>query len=189
MNSFLTEMKISKVCCQSCGASLDISEDVRFATCNYCHANLEIIHEPTITHSRLLENLDRRTANLAESVRVLELQNELEQLDRSWDIYREGALVRGKNGHVSEPSAGSSIIGGIVMIAFGIFFAVQAGSMGAPGIFPFFGVVMVLMAVFSMVKGSARASEFSSRQQQYEFTRRRLIGDIQHTKRRRNSAR
>ncbi len=78
-------MKITKVCCQGCGADLQIDETIRFATCNYCHARLEIVHDPMVTHTRLLEDIERNTEEIADNLRIVELQNELERLDRDWE--------------------------------------------------------------------------------------------------------
>lgn len=47
-------MKITKVCCQGCGADLEVDEEIRFVNCNYCGAKLEVVHDATTTHTRLL---------------------------------------------------------------------------------------------------------------------------------------
>ena len=67
-------MKITKVCCQGCGADLPVDESIRFGTCNYCHARLEIVHDPTVTHTRLLEDIALNTGRSADRLHVLELQ-------------------------------------------------------------------------------------------------------------------
>ena len=112
-------MKVTKVCCQGCGADLQIDESIRFVTCNYCNARLEVVHDATVTHTRQLDKIERTTDQLAGNMKVIELQNDLERLDREWDNQRNSLLVRGKNGHVSEPSSTGSMVGGVVMIVFG----------------------------------------------------------------------
>ena len=109
-------MKVTKVCCQGCGADLEIDESIRFVTCNYCGARLEVVHDATVTHTKQLANIERATERMASDIRVIELQNDLERLDREWNSQRNGLLVRGENGSLSEPSPVGSIVGGVVMI-------------------------------------------------------------------------
>lgn len=168
-------MNVTKVCCQGCGADLQIDESVRFVTCNYCHARLEVVHDATVTHTRQLDKIEKTTDQLANKVRVLELQNDLEQLDREWDSRRETLLVRNKHGNVSEPSAAGSMIGGMIAVVFGIFWISMASSMGAPGFFPLFGLVFIGAAVFGMINGTAKAGTFRDAQGAYESRRRELI--------------
>lgn len=175
-------MKITKVCCQGCGADLQIDESIRFVTCNYCHARLEVVHDSTTTHTRQLDKIERTTDQLANKVRVLELQNDLEQLDREWESKRQTLLVRNKQGSVSEPSAAGSMIGGIIAIVFGIFWIGMASSMGAPGFFPLFGLVFVGIAAFSMINGTVKAGTYRNEQGSYEVRRRELTERIEREK-------
>ena len=175
-------MKITKVCCQGCGADLQIDESIRFVTCNYCNARLEVVHDATVTHTRQLDKIEKTTDQLANKVKVLELQNDLEQLDREWDSRRQTLLVRNKHGAVSEPSSAGSLIGGMVMVAFGIFWTGTAASMGAPGIFPLFGLVFIGAAVFSMINGTAKAGTYQSELRDFETRRQQLIERIEREK-------
>jgi hypothetical protein len=175
-------MKVTKVCCQGCGADLQIDESIRFVTCNYCHARLEVVHDASVTHTRQLDKIEKTTDHLANKVRVLELQNDLEQLDREWDSRRETLLVRSKHGNVSEPSSAGSLIGGMVMIAFGIFWTGMAASHGAPAFFPLFGIGFIGFAIFNMVKGTAKADTFKSERGDFETRRRQLIARIEQEK-------
>ncbi|MES2659955.1 MAG: hypothetical protein V4689_15145 [Verrucomicrobiota bacterium] len=171
-------MKITKVCCQGCGADLQIDESIRFVTCNYCHARLEVVHDATVTHTRQLDKIEKTTDQLANKVRVLELQNDLERLDREWDNRRESLLVRNKNGHTSVPSSAGSLIGGMVMVGFGIFWIGMTSSHSAPGIFPLFGLVFIGFAIFNMVNGTAKAGAYKNHRSDYENQRQQLINRI-----------
>jgi DNA-directed RNA polymerase subunit RPC12/RpoP len=172
-------MKITKVCCQGCGADLQIDEFIRYVTCNYCNARLEVVHDPTVTHTRQLDKIERTTARLADNLKVIELQNDLERLDREWDNQRQGYLVRGKNGHVSEPSSVGTIIAGVIAIVFGIFWIGFTRSMGAPGFFSLFGLVFIGAAVFGMVIGTSKAKTYQNGLHQYEFQRQRLVARLE----------
>ena len=172
-------MKVTKVCCQGCGADLQIDESIRFVTCNYCHARLEIVHDPTVTHTRQLDKIEKTTDQLANKVRVLELQNDLERLDREWDNRRKSLLVRNKHGAVSEPSSASSLIGGMIMAGFGIFWIGMTGSIGAPSFFPLLGLLFIGLAVFSMIHGTTKAGAYKKGLDDYEARRRQLVNRIE----------
>lgn len=176
-------MKVTKVCCQGCGADLQIDDTLRFVTCNYCHTRLEVVHDTTVTHTRLLDKIEKNTGELAGKIKVLELQNDLERLDREWDSRRQTLLVRNKQGHISEPSSAGSMIGGIFAVVFGIFWIGMASSMGAPGFFPLFGIVFVGFAIFSMVNGMAKANAYRNHQGTYEIQREQLINRIERERR------
>ena len=114
--------QIVKLACQGCGADLEVSEGIRFMTCNFCGSKLEVVQDQSVTHTRLLEDI-------ADNLKVIELQNELEKMDREWAIRRESFMVSGKDGHRSIPSAvGSTVMGGIAIVS-GIFWMVMASSM------------------------------------------------------------
>jgi DNA-directed RNA polymerase subunit RPC12/RpoP len=97
-------MKLTLVRCQGCGAGLKINEMVRYVTCNYCNAQLEVVHEPTVTHTKLLEAVAQTTERLTTQVRIVELENELLKLEREWDQLRERSLPRDGHGKQVEPS-------------------------------------------------------------------------------------
>jgi hypothetical protein len=172
-------MKVTKVCCQGCGADLQIDESIRFVTCNYCNARLEVVHDATVTHTRQLDKIQRTTEQLAGNMKVIELQNDLERLDREWDNQRTSLLVRGKNGHVSEPSSTGSMVGGIIMIVFGVFWMSMVSSMHAPSFFPLFGLLFIGIAIFNMIHGTTKAGAYQSQLGDYEARRRQLIDRIE----------
>ena len=176
-------VKITKVCCQGCGADLQVDESIRFATCNYCHARLEIVHDPTVTHTRLLEDIGRTTERMAGNLRVIELQNDLERLDREWENHRESFMVTGKHGHRSLPSQAGSIVGGVVAIVGGIIWMSFAAGMGAPFPFPLFGLLFIGFALFSMINGTSKATGYRSAENAFMSRRKEIIRRIDESRR------
>jgi hypothetical protein len=176
-------MKITKVCCQGCGADLEVDEDIRFVNCNYCGARLEVVHDSTTTHTRLLEKLEKRSDEMAGDLKVIRLQNDLEKLDREWDREMEGFMVTGENGERSIPSTGGSIVGGVVAIVAGVIWMGFAGSIGAPGPFVMFGFVFIGFALFGMVRRSAKAGNYQSAHERMQGRRARLVAQIESAKR------
>jgi hypothetical protein len=176
-------MKITKVCCQGCGADLQIDETIRFATCNYCHARLEIVHDSTVTHTRLLEDIGRTTERMAGNLRVIELQNDLERLDREWGNRRESFMVTGKHGRRSLPSEAGSIAGGVIAIVAGIVWMSFAAGMGAPFPFPLFGLLFIGMAIFGMINGTTKASGYRSAEKSFNERRNDIVRRIEEARR------
>jgi hypothetical protein len=176
-------MKVTKVCCQGCGADLQVDESIRFVTCNYCNARLEVVHDTTVTHTRQLDKIERTTEQLAGNLKIIELQNDLERLDREWDNQRNGLLVRGKDGHISEPSSVGTIIAGIIGILFGIFWMGLTSSLNAPVFFPFFGLVFIGVAIFGMINGTTKANAYQDGLRAYEVKRQRLVARLEQERR------
>lgn len=169
-------MKITKVCCQGCGADLQIQDSVRYVTCNYCHTRLEVVHDATVTHTRLLDKIEKTTEQMANNLKVIEIQNDLERLDRDWQSQSSGLMVRDKNGGISEPSQASSMIAGFLMIAAGIWI-IFASSMGAPAVL--FGLVFIGFAIFTIISGTTKASTFQNLRDRYEQDRRVLLSRLE----------
>jgi hypothetical protein len=174
-------MKVTKVCCQGCGADLQVDESIRFATCNYCHARLEIVHDPTVTHSRLLEDIGRTTERMAGNLRVIELQNDLERLDREWENRRESFMVTSKNGHRSVPTETGTAIGGIIMIVMGIVAMGVGAQMGGPA--PLFGLIFIGGAIVSIYSGMNKASGYKEAKNAFTRQRNDLIRRIEESRR------
>jgi hypothetical protein len=117
-------MKIIPVLCQRCGAPLDVAdESVRFVTCAHCSTPLEIVREATQSHSRILEQIHAATEDHGRRLKVIELQNELERLDREWEgqeVMIDG-LLRSYEGRkdtllLAVPVAGA----GLIMLTTGL---------------------------------------------------------------------
>ncbi|MEM1085538.1 MAG: hypothetical protein AAGI48_15615 [Verrucomicrobiota bacterium] len=176
-------MSVRKVCCQGCGADLEIEEGIRFVNCNYCGAKLEIVSNRTTTHSRVLEKLEKRSDEMAEDLKVIRLQNELEKLDREWAQEKQRFMVSGKDGEKSLPSTAGSMIGGVIAIVFGVFWMGTTSSMGAPGIFPLFGLVFIAFAIFGMVSGGSKASGYRNAKSRMDSKRGDLLRRLEAAKR------
>lgn len=178
-------MKITKVCCQGCGADLQVDETVRYVTCNYCHARLEVVHDASTTHTRLMEDIKQNTERMAGNLRVIELQNDLERLDREWDQRRDSFMVTGKNGHKSLPTEAGSIIGGAFGIIVGVIMTGAIAASPAPGPFALVPLLFIGFAIYSIVSGTSKASAYRSANLQFEQRRASLIRGIEEARRQR----
>ena len=176
-------MKVTKVCCQSCGADLDVDESIRFVTCNFCGARLEIVHDETTTHSRLLQELGEKTDRMAGEIKVLRLQNELEQLEREWQTAREGLMISGKNGNRSVPSLAGSLFTGAMMIIIGIIAMTALSNISQSG-FTFVVPLMIIgMGVFSLIQGTSKASRYQTAEAAFKRRRSEKLRQLEEAKR------
>ena len=109
----------------------------------------------------------------------LQKHNEVAELDREWELERENYQVRGKYGQRYTPSKASSVIGGVVIVAFGIFWTAMAASIssGMPGIgsvFPLFGVLFIIGGVAMSIRGFVKAEQYAQAEDQYRRRRSEL---------------
>lgn len=167
-------MRVTKVCCQGCGADLQIDESIRYVTCNYCHCQLEVVHDSTVTHTRQLDKIERTTDHLAHKLKVIEIQNDVEQLDREWEKFRNVALIHDKHGRASEPSAAASAVGGMIGIIGGLAWVVVCVTNGSPA-FALAGLGIIGFSIFGMMTGSNRAEAFRVQRYRYETARKSLL--------------
>jgi hypothetical protein len=102
-------------------------------------------------------------------------QNDVAQLDREWAIEREQYMVAGRYGYRYLPNKGMSVLGGIIACAFGIFWTMMAASMGAPGLFPAFGVLFILFGVGVSVYSFTKATRYEEARRRYQRRRSELL--------------
>ncbi|HEY8961985.1 MAG TPA: hypothetical protein VIM57_07235 [Luteolibacter sp.] len=172
-----------KLCCQGCGADLQVTEDVRFVTCNYCQSKLEIVRDTSTTHTRVLEKLERTTERLAGNLRVIELQNDLERMDREWEAISQGMMIRSRDGDVSPPSVTGAVITGVMATGMGLVWMIITISKGVP-LFSLMGVAFVGVGIYSLTRGASQASDYRDMQQRHEANRRRMLALIEKERRR-----
>ena len=170
-------MELLSLACGHCGAPLEVPDGTRYATCGYCSSKLEVHRSGGAIYTEVLEAIQKRTAEIAGEVEILKLQNELERIDREWQSERESCMVRGKNGSLSEPSPVVGTIIFIVVIGFGIFWTIAAGSM-APQM-GLFGLAFIGFAIFGLFNNLRKSNEFIEKKQQYEQRRAEVLQAMQ----------
>src|SRR6478736_6636819 len=102
-------------------------------------------------------------------------QNDVAQLDRGRAIERDRYMVAGRYGYRYLPTKGMSLLGGIVIVGFGIFWTMIAAGMGAPIFFPFFGVLFILMGIGVSVNAFMKATQYEHARQNYQRRRAALL--------------
>jgi len=141
-------METLSVRCNHCGAPLQIGDGTRFVTCQFCQSHLEVKRTDSSIFTEEVAKIAENTGRMAESLEVIELQNEIERLDR--ELGPQAAR------HHDNPVGNA--IGGCVgfvivtlFISFSVFFAKSSSDMGAPAIFPIFGIGFVIVGILSGV--------------------------------------
>lgn len=168
-------MKLMSVNCNHCGAPLQVAEAARFVTCGYCETQLSVEHSGSAVYTQVLEEIRQTTEKLEQDVASLKRSSVVEQLDREWMIEREKYMVSTQNGGREIPSAGGSIVGGVVAVVFGIFWTIMVSSMGAPGFFPLFGLLFIGAGIFSMFAHVGKAGDYRAAEARYQRRRRELM--------------
>jgi len=168
-------METLSVRCNPCGAPLEVGADTRFVTCQFCNSSLEVKRTDNSVFTKEVAKIAENTGRMAESLEVIQLQNEIEQLDRVWGFAEAGRRVHGRTG---PRMPGNPVLG----LLFTIFFAVVCfgmaafvGSSGAPGFFALVPVGMGVFALIGGVKGMIRGEERKSAESAYRQRRAELV--------------
>ena len=76
---------IEKLSCNSCGGPLEVPEGTRYLNCNHCGQGLAVKHSETATFTETMEQL----TEVAEDVASLKINQEIYELDRSWESQQD----------------------------------------------------------------------------------------------------
>jgi hypothetical protein len=158
-------MKLVPVRCQNCGASLEIGEDTRFVTCQFCNSQLAVQHTGSAMFTELLGDVAKTTGRLSEEVEALRIKSAIDELDREWMIERERHLTVGEYGKIGEPNAIAPIIVGSLLVWGGI-----VGLVFSPS-FNWFAPFFIVMGLFLFIQGPRKARQFRNARSSYEAKR------------------
>lgn len=116
-------MKLISLVCVSCGAPLQVPANAQFITCQRCQCHMAVKHNSSAAWTERIEQIDRRTQQLAEQMAKLQYENEVARLDREW-MARPDVQQRFRWGRSTTPSrVGALVVLGIIgaTIAFVVF--------------------------------------------------------------------
>jgi len=174
-------MALESVACNNCGAPLQVPEEANYVTCVHCSTQLSV---KRTGNARFTEAID----DLREQVEKLTRQNELEALDREWALERESFMVSGKHGRRRLPTKTGSLIGGIVITVFGLFWTSMAAGItgtasnfggggigGAFACFPLFGLLFVAAGIAISIYAYRKAHDYEQAHRRYQQRRREIL--------------
>jgi DNA-directed RNA polymerase subunit RPC12/RpoP len=174
-------METQAISCNHCGAPLQVPSSTRFVTCGHCGSQLRIERSKDAIFTEVLEDMRATQTEMAADLETLRLQNELERIDREWDRESRRYEIVDNDGRRSTPGTGSSlaaILGGGVVVVFLIFWISMASQMGAPSIFPLFGGVALIAAVFGIFRTLGKSSAYAAAEQKHRQRRNRLLAEL-----------
>lgn len=174
-------METISVRCNHCGAPLDVGANARFVTCKFCNSQLEVKRSDSAVFTEEIARLAGHTEQMAGSLEVIELQNEIERLDREW--VAGNPVSFDKHGRpITQTGTGGAVFG----LMFSIFFAIVAFGMagfatsaGAPGIFGLVPVGMGIFALTAGIMGLGKANQYQSRKSDYEQRRAAMVARLE----------
>jgi hypothetical protein len=106
----------------------------------------------------------------------LKAQNEVAQLDREWELARDDFMITGNHGAKHVPRKVSSVLGGVVVVAFGIFWTSMAATIPGPGrLVSLFGFVFILFGVGLSIRNFMKAGQYEEAQGRYKRRRKELV--------------
>ncbi len=172
-------METLSVRCNHCGAPLEVGASTRFVTCQFCSSSLEVKRTDNSVFTEEVAKIAENTGRMAESLEVIKLQNEIEQLDREWGIQQANHMVNSRTG----PRTPDNPVFGLL---FTVFFAVVcfgmatfASSARTPGFFLLVPIGMGVFALIGGVMGMVRGEERKSAESGYQRRREELVGKLE----------
>lgn len=147
-----------------------MTEGLRFLTCNYCNARLEIVEDAATTHTRLLEGIEQRTKKIERDVEAIRLRGELDQLDEAWAKYEARVDPRDEKGRRTEPVGGIMAVG---LVGFVVGVALLLSEAWWMGVFLAPAAAWFLVKAFRVEMNRGRIHH--GMKLQYEMRRKMLI--------------
>ena len=132
-------MKTESIACNNCGAPLEVTEGTNFATCQHCNSRLAVRRTGTAHFTEVLSDLQGQIDKLT-------LLNEIEAIDRKWEVEKEQYMVTARGGKRQLPSRSGSVTSGLILAAFGLFWTFIVASSGG-NCFALFGVLLLALGI------------------------------------------
>jgi hypothetical protein len=170
--------QILSASCNKCGASLELPPGLRFATCQFCGSRLEVRFTGGVVYTEVLDASADGDRQIAHDLQLIKLQNELNRLDQEWNLERERYRIHHIRGQTSLPTSGHvaiSVLGGLVAVAFGIFWIVSLSDHDGPSFMVLFGVVFIAAAIVMTIYTLMRREQYMTAMDQYEGQRREIL--------------
>jgi uncharacterized Zn finger protein (UPF0148 family) len=177
-------MKLINLTCNHCGAPLEVAEGTKFVTCRFCSSRLAIEHSESAFYTRVLEALENQTSVLSQDLETIKVQNEIERLDREWQMQREQLCHRSKTGRLVEPSDAASGCLAVTQGVFGLLWFVvwlvggQLADSSFATFVSLFGLLIGGLAIATFLGGAQKARRYESARSSYESHRSQLVADL-----------
>jgi LSD1 subclass zinc finger protein len=118
-------MRLEELTCNSCGAPLEVPESANFVKCNHCLKQLAVRRTDDVTFTETIDRLAEQSELFSNRIADLELQRQLDELEREWQKARE-PLLGSRTGSIP------TIRDATIIAAIGIVFAIGSWIMISP---------------------------------------------------------
>jgi hypothetical protein len=105
----------------------------------------------------------------------IKFQNELAQVDREWRMERENYMVWGRHLHRYIPSKVGSVVWGIFIVGFGLYWTSIPTSMAG------FGILFILFGASSSIWAFVKSGQYEEAQAQYKRRRHEILNKSRKT--------
>jgi len=166
------------VACNHCGAPLSVPDDARFVTCTHCGSQLEIHRSGGAAFTKVLEQLDQRTARVEQDLAEIKIREQIDELDRRWESKRDQYMIHGKDGGSSEPSSGNAV-GTAAMLGLSGLLALCAGGAKGSNVVLVVGAGLLIVALFFGVTVANWAREYELAKSLYQQNRDDLMQKLE----------
>jgi len=181
-------MQVDSLNCNHCGAPLSVPATTNYATCKHCGAKLVVRRTDSATYTELTEAIAKPLDQMADSLGKIAHEQELERIDREWEMERAQYLVEDNKGSREIPRRGTAFLGGLMVAGFGLLWTVMAFSItSGPGFgaygndfgpagnigncFPLFGILFIAAGVLAAIMSYQKAGAYEQAQQRYQQRR------------------
>ena len=105
------------------------------------------------------------------------MQNELERIDREWEMERRNYTSIDKNGRETAPGE-ADMVRALIVIVFGLIGIVGAASGQANGIAILIGILIVAFGIFMTIAAYNEVKVYTQRKNYYQQSRANLVSRI-----------
>jgi Flp pilus assembly protein TadB len=139
-------------------------------TCTHCGSQLEIHRSGGAAFTKVLEQLDQRTARVEQDLAEIKIREQIDELDRRWESKRDQYMIHGKDGGSSEPSSGNAV-GTAAMLGLSGLLALCAGGAKGSNVVLVVGAGLLIVALFFGVTVANWAREYELAKSLYQQSR------------------
>ena len=165
---------VEALSCNNCGAAIQVPPRVSYVTCAHCGSHLVVRRNDSAAYTEVLERIEDHTEEMAQDLSVIRIQNDLERLDREWQMRRESLMVRGQNRALFKPDAAVGKVGCGIAIVAAILYMAYTWSIGAAPL-ALFGIPFIGAALIFAQSWISRADRYQQAQQAYAHRRAELL--------------
>jgi len=166
-------METLSVRCNHCGAPLQVADNTRFVTCQFCQSSLEVKRTDSSVFTEEVAKIAENTGKMAESLEVITLQNEIERLDRDHAPERLEEMSKGASPVVRNAEGCVGVVFMCIFTSFGLFFAISSAEARAPFIFQIVSGGFALIGIIVLVSMLIRAVGGDGPQRSEDYRRKR----------------